>query len=187
MVKLRQATRRTSQLASQLLALSRVDARSADAAPMQRVDLKHLCEVVLEGQLNAAAAKDIDLGLDATTVHADGYEWLLRELLANLLDNALRYTPQGGSVTVRCGRDLQDQCPFLEVEDDGPGVPVAERARVLERFYRLPGAGGEGTGLGLAIADEIAHMHHSVLQLAAGSGGRGLRVTLRLAESPQSA
>lgn len=186
-VKLRQATRRTSQLASQLLALSRVDARSADAAPMQRVDLKHLCEVVLEGQLNAAAAKDIDLGLDATTVHADGYEWLLRELLANLLDNALRYTPQGGSVTVRCGRDLQDQCPFLEVEDDGPGVPVAERARVLERFYRLPGAGGEGTGLGLAIADEIAHMHHSVLQLAAGSGGRGLRVTLRLAESPQSA
>lgn len=185
--KLRQATRRTSQLASQLLALSRVDARSADVLPMQRVDLKQLCEVVFEGQLDNAASKEIDLGLDAVTVHANGYEWLLRELLANLLDNALRYTPQGGSVTLRCGRDPQDQRPFVEIEDDGPGVPDAERGRVLERFYRVPGAGGEGTGLGLAIADEIARMHHSMLQLSTGHGGRGLRVTLRLPELRQSA
>lgn len=185
--KLRQATRRTSQLASQLLALSRVDARSADLLPMQRIDLKQLCEVVFEVQLDNAASKDIDLGLDAVTVYANGYEWLLRELLANLLDNALRYTPQGGRVTLRCGRDPQDQRPFLEIEDNGPGVPEAERGRVLERFYRVPGAGGEGTGLGLAIADEIARMHHSALQLSTGHGGRGLRVTLRLPQSYPSA
>jgi two-component system sensor histidine kinase TctE len=154
---------------------------------MQRVDLKQLCEVVFEGQLDNAASKEIDLGLDAVTVHANGYEWLLRELLANLLDNALRYTPQGGSVTLRCGRDPQDQRPFVEIEDDGPGVPEAERGRVLERFYRVPGAGGEGTGLGLAIADEIARMHRSALQLSTGHGGRGLRVTLRLPELRQSA
>jgi two-component system, OmpR family, sensor histidine kinase TctE len=90
--KLRQATRRTSQLANQLLALSRVDARSVEAVAMQRVDLKQLCELVLEGQLDAAAEKTIDLGLDATPVHANGYEWLLRELLANVLDNAVAVT-----------------------------------------------------------------------------------------------
>ena len=185
--KLRQATRRTSQLASQLLALSRVDARSANAAPMQRVELKQLCEVVLEGHLDIAAAKGIDLGLDATVVHADGYEWLLRELLTNLVDNAVRYTPQGGCVTLRCGHMLEDRRPFLEVEDDGPGVPVAERGRVLERFYRVPGTGGEGNGLGMAIADEIAHLHHSVLELHGGPNGRGLRVLLRLPESTPNA
>ncbi len=181
--KLRQATRRTSQLANQLLALSRVDARSVEAVAMQRVDLKQLCELVLEGQLDAAAEKTIDLGLDATPVHANGYEWLLRELLANLLDNAVRYTPRGGSVTLRCGRDAQDQRPYLEVEDDGPGVPEAERARVLERFYRVTGTGGEGTGLGMAIADEIARLHHSALELGSGAAGRGLRVRLCLCEN----
>lgn len=184
--KLRQATRRTSQLASQLLALSRVDARSANTVPMQRVELKQLCEVVLESHLDAAAAKGIDLGLDATVVHADGYEWLLRELLVNLVDNAVRYTPAGGSVTLRCGRTRGDRRPFLEVEDDGPGVPVAERARVLQRFYRVPGTGGEGNGLGMAIADEIAHLHHSILVLDSGANGGGLRVSLRLPESIQN-
>ena len=184
MLKLRQATRRTSQLASQLLALSRADARSADTVPMQRVDLKQVCEVVLEHQLDAASAKGIDLGLDAVAVHATGYEWLLRELLVNLVDNAVRYTPQGGRVTLRCGRtSAPDNMPYLEVEDDGPGVPQAERARMLERFYRLPGTPGEGTGLGLAIADEIARVHHGTLRIdhgAKGTNGPGLRVTLPL-------
>ena len=183
-LKLRQATRRTSQLASQLLALSRADARSADTVPMQRVDLKQVCEVVLEHQLDAASAKGIDLGLDAVAVHATGYEWLLRELLVNLVDNAVRYTPQGGRVTLRCGRtSAPDNMPYLEVEDDGPGVPQAERARMLERFYRLPGTPGEGTGLGLAIADEIARVHHGTLRIdhgAKGTNGPGLRVTLPL-------
>ena len=184
-LKLRQATRRTSQLASQLLALSRADARSADAVPMQRVDLKQVCEVVLEHQLDAASAKGIDLGLDAADVHATGYEWLLRELLVNLVDNAVRYTPRGGRVTLRCGRmsvldNAPGQVPFLEVEDDGPGVPEKERARMLERFYRVPGTVGEGNGLGLAIADEIARVHHSTLRIGQGTQGQGLRVTLPL-------
>jgi two-component system sensor histidine kinase TctE len=70
--------------------------------------------------------------------------------------------------------------PFLEVEDDGPGLPPQERSRVLERFYRVPGSAGEGSGLGLAIADEIARVHHSRLQLSEGNGGLGLRVSLTL-------
>jgi two-component system, OmpR family, sensor histidine kinase TctE len=186
--RLRDATRRTSQLATQLLALSRADARSSQAEPSQPVELKALCEQVLEAFLDAAAARQMDLGLEAQTVQVSGYAWLLRELLVNLVDNAVRYTPVGGHVTLRCG--LRGGLPgavggaplqaFVEVEDDGPGVPVAERARMLERFYRLPGSPGEGNGLGLAIADEIARVHRSLLQVSSGAQGRGLRCTLLL-------
>ncbi len=176
---LRDAARRTSQLANQLLALSRADARALDAQPLQRVDLKELCETLLEMHLDAASTKRIDLGLEAQAVHVSGHEWLLRELLCNLLDNALKYTPQGGTVTLRCGCTGVDGAPFLEVEDDGPGVPVAERVRVLARFYRVPGTGSEGSGLGLAIADEIARVHRSQLRVDSGAAGRGTRVTLR--------
>ncbi len=180
-LRLRQAARRTSQLANQLLALSRVDARSVQTEPFQRVDLKHLCEVLMEGYLDTAMHRGIDLGLDARPVHANGLEWLLRELITNLLENALKYTPRGGHVTLRCGLQVNPAgVPFLEVEDDGPGLPQHERSRVLERFYRVPGSAGEGSGLGLAIADEIARVHHSRLQLSEGSGGRGLRVSLTL-------
>ena len=182
--KLRQAVRRTSQLANQLLALSRADARSAQMQSMQRVDLQELCEVMLETHLDAATAKDIDLGLEAQEVHASGYAWLLRELLANLVDNAIRYTPSGGRVTLRCGWcasvDGEREQPFLEVEDNGPGVPPAERARMLERFYRIAGTVGEGSGLGLAIAEEIAHVHNCQLQVLEGRDGRGLRMRVHL-------
>ncbi len=182
--KLRDATRRTSQLATQLLALSRADARSSQPEPAQAVDLKVLCEQVLEEFLDAAAAKHLDLGLEAAAVQASGYAWLLRELLANLLDNAIRYTPAGGHVTLRCGlRNAQGtgaQQAFVEVEDNGPGVPAQERPRMLERFYRLPGSPGEGNGLGLAIADEIARVHHSQLHIGTGASGHGLCCTLLL-------
>jgi len=176
--KLRTATRRTSQLANQLLALSRADARGMQAQPMQRVDLKSLCEDILQSHLDAATAAGIDLGLDAGPVQVTGHAWLLRELLANVVDNAVKYTPAGGSVTIRCGR--RDQQAFLEVEDDGPGVAPAELPRILDRFYRVQGTVGEGNGLGLAIAEEIARVHHSHLQLQPGAHGRGLRVTLVL-------
>ena len=179
--KLRNATRRTSQLAHQLLALSRADARSLDAQPPQRVDLKDLCESLLENFLDAATGKGLDLGLDVQLVHVTGHGWLLRELLSNLVDNAIKYTPPGGVVTIRCGLRqgrLGPPRPYMEVEDDGPGVPESERTRVLQRFYRVPGAGGEGTGLGLAIADEIARVHRAALTLGTGPQGRGLVVAV---------
>jgi two-component system sensor histidine kinase TctE len=148
------------------------------------VDLKVLCEEVLEDFLDAAAAKQIDLGLEAGEVRVSGYAWLLRELLVNLVDNAVRYTPAGGRVTLRCGlRGVtanEAARGFLEVEDDGPGVPPQERVRMRERFYRVPGTPGEGNGLGLAIADEIALVHGSQLQINTGVQGRGLRCTLLL-------
>lgn len=176
--KLRNATRRTSQLANQLLALSRADARGMQVQPQQRVDLKALCEDSLEAHLDAATSRGIDLGLDVEAAGVMGHEWLLRELLSNLVDNAVKYCDEGGTVTIRCG--LRGGQPFLEVEDDGPGVAAAEMPRILERFYRVQGTAGEGNGLGLAIAEEIARVHHSHLQLQPGAGGRGLKVTLPL-------
>ena len=175
---MRDAVRRTSQLANQLLALSRADASSLDAQPLQRVDLKDLCETLLEAHLDRAAAKNIDLGLEAQSVHVMGHEWLLRELLSNLLDNALKYTPAGGCVTLRCGCMADGGAPCLEVEDAGPGIALADRQRVLARFYRVPGTPCEGNGLGLAIADEIARVHGSELGVGEGAGGQGARFTL---------
>ncbi|MES2413903.1 MAG: ATP-binding protein [Pseudomonadota bacterium] len=193
-LRLRAATRRTSQLANQLLALSRADASTAAAQPMQRVDLKDLCESILPQHLDAATAKRIDLGLDVRPAQVNAYEWLLRELLTNLVDNAVKYTPDGGTVTIRCG-ELDASCDgppfpdgavwsvFLEVEDDGPGIAPQERGKALQRFYRVLGTVGEGNGLGLAIADEIARVHRSHLELGDAGGAanaRGLRVRLRL-------
>ena len=183
--KLRNATRRTSQLAHQLLALSRADARHVQSQAHERVDLKDLCENMLEAFWDSAAAKQIDLGLEVAPVHVSGQAWLLRELLSNLVDNAIKYTPAGGQVTLRCGRRRMGgrvEQAFLQVEDDGPGVPPGEQERILERFYRLPGAAGEGSGLGLAIAHEIAQGHHARLRLSPAVGHPGLLVTLEFPE-----
>lgn len=177
---LRDATRRTTQLANQLLALSRVDARNPAAQPVAHVDLQSLCEGVLEDYLDLAASRGIDLGLDAQPVRVWAHLWLLRELLCNLLDNACKYSPPGSVVTLRCGHAAVDQAPMLEVEDDGPGIAPDERQRVFERFYRVPGTVSDGTGLGLAIADEIARVHGGQLWVGEGSGGRGARFTLVL-------
>jgi two-component system sensor histidine kinase TctE len=175
---LRDATRRTSQLANQLLALSRADSVSASTHPMEQVDLQELCENILALHLDAAADKQMDLGLEAAPAQTRGHTWLLRELLINIVDNAVKYTPPGGRITLRCGQDLAAEPPqaWIEVEDDGPGIAEDERQRVLERFYRLPGTQTDGNGLGLAIADEIARSHHTQLQLLTGGNGRGLRV-----------
>ncbi|MBS7777055.1 sensor histidine kinase [Acidovorax sp. CCYZU-2555] len=182
--QLRDATRRTSQLARQLLALSRADARHAQSQPLQRVDLKDLCESLLEAFFEQAAAKNIDFGLEVAPASVWGHAWLLRELLSNLVDNALKYNPEGGRVTLRSG--VGPDGAFLEVEDDGPGVPEAERARIVQRFYRLPGASGEGSGLGLAIADEIAQLHQARLVLGPGADGVGLRVQLVFPPEPDA-
>lgn len=181
-LRLRDATRRTSQLANQLLALSRVDAMGGDTQALQQVDLAELCENILGLYLDAASSKQMDLGLEIEPAQTLGHAWLLRELLINLVDNAVKYTPEGGRITLRCGTGSspQGERVWIEVEDDGPGVPAGERLRVLQRFYRVPGTAGEGNGLGLAIADEIARVHGTHLHLDNGADGRGLRVRVTL-------
>jgi two-component system sensor histidine kinase TctE len=115
---------------------------------------------------------------------------MLREMLSNLIDNAIRYTPAGGRITVRVRPDATTALVHLEVEDTGLGIPAAERARVVERFYRILGREGDGSGLGLAIVREIATMHggtltieDNVYQSAPRLAGTLVRVSLRARET----
>ena len=109
--------------------------------------------------MQASFAHRIDLGYEAPEreVPILGNALMLRELLSNLIDNALRYTPAGGSVTVRVRADGAHA--YLEVEDTGPGIAPHERSHVFERFYRILGNSAPGSGLGLAIVREIAQQH----------------------------
>ncbi len=169
------ATIRTARLANQLLALARVEpgGTRVDAAP---VNLRAVVEGAADEWVHRALAKEIDLGFELLDAQVSGDALLLREALANLVHNALEYTPQGGRVTVTTG--MRNDCAFLEVEDDGPGIPPAEREQVLERFYRVPGTSGTGSGLGLSIVREIALAHAAEISIHAGAHGRGSKVGL---------
>ncbi len=174
------ATIRTARLANQLLALARAEPGGYRADAFAPVNLRTVVEDAADEWVHRAMAKEIDLGFELADAPVSGDAVLLREALANLVHNALEYGPAGGSVTVRTG--VRDGRPFLEVEDDGPGIPPAEREQVLERFYRVAGTTGTGSGLGLSIVREIAAAHRATLAIGAGEGdggaGRGCRVGL---------
>jgi two-component system sensor histidine kinase TctE len=141
-----------------------------------RADLRQVVEGAADEWVHRALERDIDLGFELAEVTVSGNAFLLREALANLVHNALEYTPAGGRVTVRTSNGAAEA--RVEVEDDGPGIAPAERSRVLERFYRAPGTSGTGSGLGLAIVREIAAAHGARIEIGEGEGGRGCRVTL---------
>ena len=124
--------------------------------------------------VDEAGKKDIDIGFDLQPVQVAGDSFLLRDLVDNLVDNAVRYTPPGGTVTVRCLR-AQDGAGVLAIEDSGPGVPVHQRAVVFQRFMRLDDS-IPGSGLGLAIVRDIAALHGARLELATAENGHGLKV-----------
>jgi len=171
---------RATRLVEQLLALARQQERdSAGARPLVPADVVKLA---LADAAPAALERGVDLGLvgsDATAVLGDAEA--LRVLLRNLLDNALKYTPAGGRVDVAVAREQGEPATLcLRVEDSGPGIPEAERERVLDRFYRVPGTEGAGSGLGLAIVKAIADAHGAVLSLGHSERLGGLRVDLRL-------
>jgi two-component system sensor histidine kinase TctE len=165
---------RLAHSANQLLALARTDPAASLADALASVDLKALSERILERNLDRSLQTQHDLGADIQPARITGNMRLLEDLLGNLVDNALHYTPPGGHVTVRCGT-LHGQT-FLEVEDDGPGIPEAERTHVRKRFYRMPGSVGHGCGLGLAIVDEISRLHDADLTIESGANGRGARI-----------
>jgi two-component system OmpR family sensor kinase len=160
-----------------------------DAPQPERVALERIAREVAEELLPLADAKRIDLGVDAAPgLEVIGDAQALAVLLRNLVDNALRYTPEHGSVDVRIARaDDRERSIVLEVVDTGPGIPAEERARVFDRFYRVPGTAAPGSGIGLALVKMIAERHAARVELESGVGGRGLKVRVRFPGEPAAA
>jgi two-component system OmpR family sensor kinase len=170
---------RAAALVQQLLVMARLAPDEAAKRPAAPVALEPLVKGVLVDLHALAERRSIDLGLahvEPLAVAGDGES--LRIMLANLVDNALRYTPPGGVVDVRLFRTGGEA--VIEVVDTGPGIPAAERERVFGRFQRGAGVTVPGSGLGLAIVAEVVRQHRGTVALGDGEGGRGLRVRVRL-------
>src|SRR5471032_264433 len=179
-----------ARLVTQLLALARAENRMSGQI-FSRVELTDLARLAVRDWVQAALAKQMDIGYEEPPhpVEVEGNAVMLREMLSNLIDNAIRYTPPGGRITVRVRHDVTARRVHLEVEDTGLGIPVAERSRVVERFYRILGREGDGSGLGLAIVREIVAMHggemtidDNVYQTTPRLAGTLVRVSLHVLE-----
>jgi two-component system sensor histidine kinase TctE len=157
--QLAKSSEAATRLVNQLLALARAENQPQAGTAYVPIALAELARSGVQDWVPSSFSQRIDLGFEPPAEQIDiaGNPTMLREMLSNLIDNALRYTPAGGSVTVRVRGDAEHA--ILEVEDTGPGIPATERARVFERFYRILGSNVEGSGLGLAIVREIAQQH----------------------------
>jgi two-component system OmpR family sensor kinase len=166
---------RATRLVEQLLVLAR---QEANAAPRQAVDMAGIARRAVADLVGVAQARDIDLGLQrADAAEVQGQADALTILLRNLVDNAIKYTPSGGTVDVSVL--MEGHAVTVLVEDSGPGIPAEERERVFDRFYRVPGSDAAGSGLGLAIIKSIAERHGAKLTLgeSARLGGLEAKVT----------
>lgn len=177
-LKVRQSLDRLLHTINQLLILARSQPEALPMIKMELIDLNLISKEILLLMLPTAIQKKIDLGFDGSELPAviKGNEERLRELLYNLLDNAIRYTQKGGRVTVATNASADGVA--LIVEDNGPGVPVEERDKIFDRFHRVVGSEQEGSGLGLAIVQEIAKLHGASISLAEASPDGGLKITI---------
>ena len=164
---------------AQLLRMANIDAAgSGEKQSLITVDLVSLAQSVTADFVPSAADADIDLGfeeVEPATVEAEPL--LLRELLGNLISNAIAYAGRGSEITVRVRKI--DGRARLEVEDNGIGIPAEKRAVVRQRFARGEGNVAPGAGLGLAIVEEIATLFKAELVLEDGAGGQGLKASIR--------
>jgi len=163
---------RAAHLVNQLLTLARAEASDQGQQALEPLDLDGILRGQVEEWVMRALDKRIDLGYEAApSSKILGNALLLRELISNLIDNALRYTPEGGRVT--CRVVVQGDFVTLEIEDNGIGLSEEQAALVFERFYRVDGTGVDGSGLGLAIVREIAELHHADASLRPNPVERG--------------
>lgn len=177
-----QASDRATHLLGQLLTMARLDSVSL-ASGFVLCDLRAIAVDVIAELTPQALAKNVECILDeGSALWVKGDPTLLAVLLRNLIDNAIRYSPPATVVFVGIRQDGKQI--RLTVTDQGPGIPAAERERVLSRFTRLAGSTAPGSGLGLSIALRIAELHHASLVLADGPAQYGLSVSLLLPGSP---
>jgi two-component system, OmpR family, sensor histidine kinase TctE len=173
---IQQGVRHGARVVHQLLAFSAAEGHVGRGFP-QITDLAATVREALEGLAVFAQNRQIDLGCEIPELAPiAGEATMLRELVSNLVDNALRYTPAGGTVTVTVKSEPKGTT--LVIEDDGPGIPIEERDRVFERFYRIHNETSDGCGLGLAIVREVATAMAAKVSLSDPPSGRGLMVTV---------
>jgi two-component system, OmpR family, sensor histidine kinase TctE len=177
LLTLQEGIKQLSHSANQLLTLARADRSVNIAAKNQSVPLDGIVKEVVAKFIDRALQANIDLGVDVRPVTILADPTLIDDLLSNLVDNALKYTPSGGSVTVSVAE--KSGKAHLTVEDTGPGIPEGERQRVRQRFYRLPNSPGHGSGLGLAIVDEITQVYGAHFAIDARPGGAGTRISIQ--------
>lgn len=169
-------TQRLSCTTHQLLTLARADEAAVPSLEFEEVDLTSIVEATIVDCLSLAEIAAVDLGADLQPATVGGVSWLLSEAFKSLASNAIAHTPAGGSVTLSCG--TRNGVAYLEVVDTGVGIPLAERNRVFERFFRASNARGAGSGLGLAIVKEVADSHGAALTIESNPAGMGTLVTL---------
>ena len=167
---------RMSHLTKQLLILARSEPIDGEYE-LKQVDLCKLAKETCMDWVPKALQRHMELSFEGLnpSLYVQGDEVLLRELLANLLDNAICYGHEQGNILVKVERHPS---PCLSVEDDGTGIPELEMNKVFERFYRIPGSQGDGCGLGLAIVKEIADLHKARLELSRANAAGGARIDL---------
>lgn len=171
--QINQACGNLSHLVNQLLSLAKVEPEGAVATAFEAVDLRQLAQEVTGDWVSAALQKNIDLGFESSiqTAFIQGNAVLLRELMNNLIDNAIRYTPVNGNITVGV-KEIPSKFIFY-VQDNGIGITAENQPLVFERFYRVLGSQQEGCGLGLAIVQEIAERHHATVNVMSEGSGKG--------------
>ena len=170
------ATERMIRQTNQLLSLARAEPNHFEKTRLEPLALNALVEDAIQSFVDQASLKAIDIGFDLRPVTITGDRFLLRDLIDNLIDNAIRYTPTGGAVTVSCRPDGAGG--VLSVEDNGPGIPPAKREQVFSRYVRLDDK-THGSGLGLAIVRDIAAVHGARLAIVDAAGGRGALFSVR--------
>lgn len=186
---LKHGVERATRLVEQLLALARAEPGADCASAGAPVSLRAVVEDSVRAYTTLAAQRGVDLGMDgAANATVFGDPDALRMMIGNLVDNAVKYTPRGGRVDVSTDVDGAGR-PRVQIVDTGPGIPAAERARVFDRFYRMPARDESlaqicGSGLGLAIVRGVAQQHGASLQLDDGPGGCGLCVSVTFTRHP---
>jgi two-component system sensor histidine kinase TctE len=165
---------RLARLAQQLLSLAAADPISNPVTRDAAGDLAEVVKSRADAWLREAMPRNVELEFDLEPAPFLGNALLVGELASNLVDNALRYGAANVKVATRPARDGS----ILEVTDDGPGIPEAERTRIFKRFHRLDSESTQGSGLGLAIVSEIAQRHRARVEVHEAPGGRGTRVTV---------
>jgi two-component system sensor histidine kinase TctE len=173
---------RLTHTISQLLSLARNQQDALHKAELLPVDLSEIAQKVTKDMVPTAIKKAIDLGFEGcdqpTIILGDRKR--LKEMLYNLIDNALLYTPAYGKVTVNVRHEAGEI--VLSVEDNVPGIPKSEHEKVFERFHRVMGSGQEGSGLGLSIVMEIAQSHQATVEIVDEPNKKGLNIQVNFAE-----